>query len=169
MVYLNGTPVPQSETAKYLGLHLDSRLNWRHHVRQKALQISEKLRQMYWIVGRNAKTTLESKVLIYNSIIKPIWTYAIQLWGCTKSLNRLVIQHSQNKFLRCIVNAYRYTTNEVIHNDLKIKKINEVIKDFSIRYEQRLHCHPNVLAIELLDTELDIRRLKRKKPHELTM
>ena len=169
VVYLNGVQVPQAESAKYLGLHLDSRLNWKHHVRQKALQISEKQRQMYWIIGRNAKTTLESKLLIYKSIIKPIWTYGIQLWGCTKNSNRLIIQRSQNKLLRCITNAPWYTTNEILHRDLHVKWVNEVIKDFAKKYEKRLHYHENHLALELLDTSLDIRRLKRIKPHELVV
>jgi len=168
-VYLNDIPVPQSETAKYLGLHLDSRLNWKHHVKQKSLQIAEKLRQMYWIIGRNAKTTLDSKLLIYKAVIKPIWTYGIQLWGCTKASNREIIQRSQNKCLRCITNACWYTPNKVIHRDLHMKYIEEVIKDFAARYESRLHRHTNLLAIELLDTELDLRRLKRTKPHELVV
>ncbi len=50
---LNGAPIPQAESAEYLGMHLDSRLNWKHHVKQKARQISKKLQQMYWIVEKN--------------------------------------------------------------------------------------------------------------------
>jgi hypothetical protein len=38
-IQLNGRPVPQAETTKYLGLYLDSRLNWKRHVKQKTLQI----------------------------------------------------------------------------------------------------------------------------------
>lgn len=60
--------VPRVELAKHLGMNLDSGLNWKHHV----LQISEKVRQIYWVVERNAKTFLESKILIYKSIFKPV-------------------------------------------------------------------------------------------------
>jgi hypothetical protein len=120
-IQLNGRPVPQAETAKYLGLYLDSRLNWKLHVKQKTLQIKEKLRQIYWIIGRRAKTSLKYKVLIYKAIIKPISTYGIQLWGCTKPSNRLIIQQRQNIILRPIVDAYRYTPNEMIHDDLGLE------------------------------------------------
>ena len=166
--YLNGVQIPQQNSAKYLGLHLDNRLNWKHHVRQKAEQIKIKQRQMYWLVGHYSKLNLYSKRLIYLSIIKPIFTYGIQLWGCTKQSNRDIIQRSQNKFLRMITNAYRYVTNLELHNDLGIAWINDVICDYAIKHEKRLLNHTNVEAIKLLDITHELRRLKRLKPHELT-
>ncbi len=74
---LNVAPIPQVESAKYLGMHSDSQLNWKLHVEQKVRQISKKLQQMYWTMWRNAKTSLRTKVLIYKTIIKPIWMYSI--------------------------------------------------------------------------------------------
>lgn len=166
--YLNGVQIPQADSAKYLGLHLDNKLNWKHHVRQKAEQIKLKQRQMYWLVGHYSQLNLYSKRLIYQSIIKPIWVYGIQLWGCTKQSNRDIIQRSQNKFLRMITNAYRYVSNVEIHNDLDIRWVNEVIQEHAIKHEKRLLNHTNVEAIQLLDTTYEVRRLKRIKPHELT-
>lgn len=64
-LYVSDIRVPQSEKAKYLGLHLDSTLNWKHHVKQKSLQIVKKLCQMYWVIGCYSKTTFESKLQIY--------------------------------------------------------------------------------------------------------
>jgi hypothetical protein len=49
----------------------------------------------------------------------------------------------------------------MIHNDLGLEWVDEVIRNFATPYEERLHQHTNVLALELLDTEFDIRRLKR--------
>lgn len=167
--FLNGVQIPQAESAKYLGLHLDSRLNWKHHVRQKAEQIKIKQREMYWLIGKHSKLSLYCKRLIYESIIKPIWTYGIQLWGCTKQTNRLIIQRCQNKFLRAITNAYRYVTNEEIHDDLNVKWIDEVIQEFAIKHERRLLQHTNTEAIQLLDLTQELRRLKRIKPHELVI
>lgn len=53
-----------------------------------------------------------------------------------------------NKFLLCITNAYRYTTNEINHNDLRIKYVDEVINNFAQKYDERLHLHGNPLALE---------------------
>lgn len=167
-IFINRVQIPQAETVKYLRLHLDSRLNWKHHVRQKAQQIRLKLREMYWLVGPYSQLKLSNKVLIYRSIIKPIWTYGAQLWGCTKQSNRNIIQRSQSKFLRAAVNAYRFTRNEDIHRDLGIKMVDEVIRDIAGRHERRLHRHENVLALQLLeDSSNNKRRLKRQKPYDL--
>jgi hypothetical protein len=34
-VHMNNTVIPQSSTAKYLGLHLDDRLTWKQHIVKK--------------------------------------------------------------------------------------------------------------------------------------
>ncbi|VVC35240.1 Reverse transcriptase domain [Cinara cedri] len=91
-ILLNQTLIPQKDSAKYLGMHLDSRLNWKHHVRQKKIQVKEKIRKLYWLVGPHSELTIENKRLLYVAIIKPIWTYGIQLWGCASKSNIDIIQ-----------------------------------------------------------------------------
>jgi hypothetical protein len=145
--YINGTQIPQAELAKYPGLHLDSRLTWKHHVRQKANQIRQKQREMYWLIGRHSKLDLQNKRLVYLSIIKPIWMYGTQLWGWAHKSNREVIQRSQNKFLCTITNAYHYVSNKELHRDLNIKWIEEVIQEHANKHEKRLLVHTNVEAI----------------------
>lgn len=68
--------ITQKYSAKYLGMHLDLLLNWKHHVRQKKLQIKEKMRKLYRLVGRSSTLDLTSKRLLYIAIIKPTWTMA---------------------------------------------------------------------------------------------
>jgi len=167
-VYLNGIPIPQAESAKYLGLHLDNKLNWKHHVKQKSQQLKLKTKKMYWLIGYNSNLNLHCKRLIYLSIFKPIWMYGSQLWGCAKKSNTDIIQTCQNNFLRMITKAYRFVTNKEIHNDLKIQLVTEVIRENAIKHENRLLNHTNVEAIQLLDITNEVRRLKRVKPHELT-
>lgn len=167
-VYLERLPIPQKDSAKYLGMHLDARLNWKTHVKMKKEQITLKWRQMYWLIGRNSKLSLRNKRLLYMQIIRPIWTYGIQLWGCAKKSNRLVIQRIQNKCLRSITGAQWYQRNEDIHSDLEIPVIDETIRHFANTHQQRLRLHPNEKARNLLITPNDAaRRLKRTKPYEL--
>jgi hypothetical protein len=82
VVYINNKVIPQSPTAKYIGLHLDSRLTWAQHLAKKRKQIDLKVKDLYWVIGRKSPASIESKVLLYKTIIKPIWTYGIKLWGC---------------------------------------------------------------------------------------
>lgn len=166
-VTLNQQIIPQKDSAKYLGMHLDSRLNWKHHVRQKKLQIKQKMHKLYWLVGRHSELDLTSKRLLYVSIVKPIWIYGIQLWGCASKSNIEIIQRCQSIALRTIVAAYRYDKNDVIHRDLKMSSVQDEITRFARKHVRRLELHTNTAAIQLLDNSRDTRRLKRLKPFDL--
>lgn len=50
-VYLNKQVIPQKDSAKYLGMHLDTRFTWKIHVRKKVEQIRLKtIVRLYWLV-----------------------------------------------------------------------------------------------------------------------
>jgi hypothetical protein len=92
VVTINETQLPVKKEVKYLGLILDQKLTCRPHITAKKTQINLKLRQMNWLIGRKSKLTTENKLLLYKAIIKPIWSYGIQLWGCAKPSNTKIIQ-----------------------------------------------------------------------------
>jgi hypothetical protein len=108
---------------------LDSRLTWKQHIAKKRKQIDLKLKDMYWIIGHKSTMSLDSKVLLYKTIIKPIWTYGIELWGCARKSNIAIMQRSQSKILRMIANAAWYVTNQTLHEDLNIPYITKVIQE----------------------------------------
>lgn len=84
---------------------LDAKLKWEEHVKKKKEELNIQYRKLYWLLGRNSKFSVQNKLLIYKQVLKPVWTYGIQLWGCTKATNIKIIQTFQNKVLRGIVNA----------------------------------------------------------------
>jgi hypothetical protein len=100
-------------------------------------------------------------------VLKPIWTYGIQLWGCSSKTNRKLIQTAQSKILRTIVNAPWYVSNRIIHTDLRIPYIEEVIKEHSNAHFKKLANHPNPLIKPLLHHQTH-RRLRRKWTEDLT-
>jgi len=51
------------------------------------------------------------------SLITPIWTYCIELWGCACKSNTAIIQRYQPKILREIIEAPWYVTNAMIYDD----------------------------------------------------
>lgn len=165
-VFLNNCNLPQAEEVKYLGMHLDRRLTWRKHIWTKRLQLGIKLRNMYWLIGRNSELSLENKVIIYTAVLRPVWTYGIQLWGSASKSNVEILQRFQNKILRVITNAPWFVPNNILHNDLKITTVEEEVKKYSIQYKERLQIHPNELATSLMDPT-GTSRLKRYKPSDL--
>jgi hypothetical protein len=55
---------------------------------------------MSWLIGKRSQMSLENKVLIYKAILKPIWTFGTEVWGCAKQTNTKVLQAFQSKTLR---------------------------------------------------------------------
>jgi exonuclease III len=166
-VYLYNHHLPQAEDAKYLGMHFDRRLTWRKHVFTKRKQLGLKLTTLNWLLGRNSKLSLDNKLLVYKTILKPIWTYGIQLWGTCSQSNIEILERYQSKVLRMITNAPWYVPNDVIRNDLGMTTIKEEIKQLSFKYSNRLNKHPNALARDLMSQPIRNRRLKRFAPNDL--
>jgi hypothetical protein len=54
---------------------------------------------MYWLLGRNSELSVHNKQTLYKQVIRPLWSYGIQLWGCASDSNIEVIQRYQNKVL----------------------------------------------------------------------
>jgi hypothetical protein len=99
-VYINQTVVHQAEIVKYLGLKFDKLLTWKSHVAMKHKELDLKTREIYWLIGKHSPLSLENKLLIYKTVLKPVWTYGIELWGCATKSNIAVIQRYQSKLLR---------------------------------------------------------------------
>jgi len=160
-VYINQTVVPQAETVKFLRLHFDKRLTWKNHVATKRKQLDLKTREIYWLIGKHSYLSLENKLLIYKTVLKPVWTYGIELWGCATKSNIAVIQRYQSKLLRSITNAPWYVSNQTLHSDLRIPHVRTVFQERTATHRTALDSHPNPL-IEPLVHPPNNRRLKRR-------
>jgi hypothetical protein len=97
-VRLNDHNIPQSPSVKYLGIRLDSRLTWKDHVTKKRNQIDLKTKELTWLIGRRSNLSLDSKVLLYKTIIKPIWIYGIELWIALANLTYQSSKEDSQKY-----------------------------------------------------------------------
>ena len=166
-IYINGQIIPYSDTAKYLGMTLDVKLHWKEHIRIKSNQLKLTWKKMRWLAGRNSNLSIHNKLMLYKQIIKPIWTYGIQIWGCCSNTNLKSIQTIQNGILREIVNAPWYCRDSDIHRDLHMKTVAEERQLAALQHQKRLQNHVNRLATHLANPEGLFRRLKRIKPCDL--
>jgi hypothetical protein len=106
---------------------------------------------------------IENKLLIYKTIIIPIWTYGLELWDCDSKSSISIIQRSQSKILRMIVDVPWYVSNAALHADLGISYVHEVIYQKCNKHHTRLGTHENPLLKTLLVRE-ENRRLKINLP-----
>jgi len=160
-VCINPTVIPHVETVKYLGLHFDRRLTWKERIVMKRKQLEHKPREIKWLIGKNSPLSLENKMLMYKTILRPVWTYGIELWGGTNKSNIATMQRCQSKLLRTITNAPWYVSNHTLHTDLHIPYVRTVIHDRTNKHRTTLASHPNPLVEPLLQPAHN-RRLKRR-------
>ena len=57
----------------------------------KRKQIELKVKELYWLLGRKSQLSIENKLLIYKTIIKPIWTYGMEIWGCASKSSQAIL------------------------------------------------------------------------------
>ena len=118
-----GKNITAKQTTKFLGMTIDSLLNWHNHIGT----IVNRLRSSNYILNRLKHllpiTSLKS---LYYSLVHPHITYGIIHWGNAPKtmLNKVIIQ--QKKSLR-IINGRNYNTptNPLFHK-MKILKIQEI-------------------------------------------
>jgi len=87
LVSVDNISIPTYNTIKYLGFTLDKRLTWNQHIRSKRLILDSCSRMLKIILSKNKFTGIKTKLLIYKILLKPIWTYGLQLWDVAKKTN----------------------------------------------------------------------------------
>jgi hypothetical protein len=124
---MSNVQLPFADKVKYLRLHLDRKLTWHHPIFIKRKQLALTLTKMYWLLGRSSRLSLPNKLLLYKSILKPIWTYGIHLWGTASTSNIEILERFQSKALSIIVDAPWYVPNNHIRWDLQMPSVKEEI------------------------------------------
>jgi hypothetical protein len=146
---------------------LDTKLQWKEHIKMKHDELNTEFRKMYWLLGHNSELSIYNKLILYKQVLRPVWSYGIQLWGCASDSNIQVIQRFQNKVLKCIVLAPWYIYNSDLLRDLGIETVTDIITRLASSHKKRLENHINSEVSRLLSVQNIPRQLKQKTPFEL--
>jgi hypothetical protein len=117
-------------------LRLQVKLERTHRQIKKTNRLNNKRDQL--VDRKKSHLSIENKLLIYKSVIKPMWSYGIELWGCASKFNTFIMQGSQSKILRVI--AYLS-----LHTDFNIPYVSDVINERINKHHNKLEAHPNPL------------------------
>lgn len=108
-LYFQGSLIPNSSEVKYLGITFNKRLTWGLHLKSKRKKLNSRLHLLRPIL--KSKLSPYTKNIIYKSLLRPMWAYAIQIWGCAKPSPVRTIQAFQSIALRLVTSAPWYISN----------------------------------------------------------
>jgi len=124
---LDDNLIPTAPTIKYPGLTFDRRLTWALHLKNKNKLVNSRLHLLRPLF--RSKISTDNKLLIYEVIIRPVWSYGIQIWSSAKPSDLRTSQAFQSTCLRQIVCAPWYIkNNNHLRKDLKIPMLSQLTR-----------------------------------------
>lgn len=105
-------------------------------------------------------------------MIRPVWAYDVQIWGCAKPTRVNKIQSFQSSCLRQRTSAPWFVSNQSLHKDLNIETVNNLTLAYYKNFHSRLSLHSNPLVSNQFTLTLPNdppRRLKRHWCRDLLM
>jgi hypothetical protein len=104
-VQLFGEPIQWVDTARYLGVTLDTRLTWSAHVNHVGRKAAQRLGVLGPLLNRRSGLSIKNGVLLYKQLIRPIMDYACPIWRSAAHTHVRKLQLLQSKCLLIATNA----------------------------------------------------------------
>lgn len=164
-VQMQGQNILPTKTVKYLGVTLDDKLTYREHIVSIIQKGYISLKHIYPLMI-NDRLTVETKVLLYKMLIRPILTYASPAWSGAAPTNLRKLQVFENKCLRLATNSNRYVRLNDLYNTAKIQKLTEYIQDLSQKFYSGLTHAENPLLTNITRHRQTHGHLKHKLPYQ---
>jgi hypothetical protein len=144
-----GEPIEWVQTARYLGVALDTRLTWSAHVDQVRKRAAQRLGVLGPLLNRRSGLSIRNGVLFYKKLIRSMTDYACPIWRAAARSHVQKLQALQSKCLRIATNALWYVGNRKIHEDLGIPFFADHIRALTESFDSKLADAGNPLFQQL--------------------
>jgi hypothetical protein len=137
--------LPLSNTVKYLGLLLDSKLLFTKHLQTVLHKATGTFLKVFPLLARDSPLTLPNKILLYELLLLSMITYAAPVWSSTSLTNYRHLQVYQSKCLRVIGDFSLRTPISNLHTYLQMIPIHQFIFNPTDKFFVSCPAHPNTL------------------------
>lgn len=135
---------------KFLGVIIDSELNWKEQIRQVKSKVGKCLAILY-----NVKEILsvQSMKLLYNSLVFPYINYCLEVWGNTYQSNTHPIFVMQKKAIRVVYNSNFNAHTNALFINLNALKLEDLVdyKTILFMFKARNYLLPSNIQELFLD------------------
>ncbi|KAJ4427500.1 hypothetical protein ANN_25148 [Periplaneta americana] len=160
---------PKDEAVKYLGVHLDRRLSWKHHINNKLKLAYSRLAKLYPLLNKKSSLKLQNCMLLYRSLLRPLLLYACPVWGGAAISEIKHIQSFQNKVLRISLNSPWFVRNSQLHRETGIDTIKQFIHSQAKKFYDNLENVPGAVHYSLGKKSTFPTRIKSQLPMDLIL
>ena len=126
LLYINDTPIENKNCGKFLGVTIDSKLNFSKHISEVSSKIAKSIGVLYKLKSYLPTETL---VTIYYSLVYPYLNYCAMIWGGTSTSLIRPLEVLQKKCVRIVCKtSYLAHTNPLFkqYNLLKFQDISKL-------------------------------------------
>ena len=122
-VVIDNHELTQVNSAKYLGVMIDHKLNWIEHISYVKRIMSKGIGTMY-----KARQFLTKKALLmlYHAYIFPYMTYCIEVWGCASQTQLNCLFLLQKKIIRIMNFSHYLAHTNPLFLSMEVLQINYV-------------------------------------------
>ena len=136
---IEGVPISQVVSTKFLGVYIDQHLTWKEHVKN----ISSKIAKNIGILSRTSKLIpMQLRTTLYYTLIYPYLTYCNLVWASTYKTNLAKLVILQKRAVRYIANIPYRAHTEQKFIELQLLKIDDIrrmqIGEFIYRFNRGL-------------------------------
>ena len=145
-IYIDQFKIIRVFSCKFLGVIIDSRLNWKEHidiVKTKLLKCNGILYKASNILDT------ESLLMLYNTLFLPYMVYCCEVWGTSCYSNIASIIKLQKKVIRIIFKVNRQSHTSPLFKKLNTLKFTDIVKlkIGCLMYKASINSLPNNLQI----------------------
>jgi ribonuclease HI len=155
---LFGSIIEQRDQVKYLGIVLDSKLNWQSHIEYRV----KKCLKVFWCcrsaIGRTWGLSPKCVLWLYNAVVKPMLAYGSLVWwpGTNTASARKRMNHLQRVACLCITGALNTTPQLALDTLLGLPRLEDFIESearktaFRLRAQLRSTFCPRLSHVDAL-------------------
>ena len=99
---ISGEPIEQKPPVKYLGLHIDSKLKWKDHIKAVASKVTRATAMIRYTKKFIPKHTLK---MLYQGLVLPHFRLCCSVWGTCGATTHCTLEKLQNRVIRIITDS----------------------------------------------------------------
>ena len=136
-LFLEGSILPYEDLVKYLGIFLDKKLTFAHHINTIVCDVKKRMNILKVVSSFNWGADRTTLLRLYQSLCLSKFDYGCQIYGssCTTSLGKLDVV--QNMALRICTGAYRTSPIDSLCVDSGFPPLSIRREELGLRYMSR--------------------------------